>query len=317
MENRAHALTAGAFVLALLALLIGLALWLTRDGTTRRVLEVTSAQPVTGLQPQASVRFKGVNVGKVTGISLDPEQPDQVLIRIAVDPQTPITSATYATLGFQGVTGLAFVQLDNTAGATPGTAPPARIPMRAGWMATLRDQGENLLRQLDATSQHLNQLLAPGNQRQLMEALGSLGQAASSLNRLTTQAADTLPALSQQASGVLHTLATTSEQVGDSADEARLSARAFRLVTERMSAPGGTLDQLREGADTLHATGQVLNTLTLPRLNRAVDDAAHTARQVSHAADTLSNNPQSLLLGNAPLPPGPGEAGFTASSRPP
>jgi phospholipid/cholesterol/gamma-HCH transport system substrate-binding protein len=68
MENKSHAYAAGTFVLALLALLIGLAFWLTKDNTQQRVFELSSREAVTGLQPQASVRFKGVNVGKVTAI---------------------------------------------------------------------------------------------------------------------------------------------------------------------------------------------------------------------------------------------------------
>src|ERR1035437_2098512 len=113
MENKSHALAAGSFVLLVMALLVALAVWLTRETGMQRVYEISSAEAVTGLQPQASVRFKGVNVGKVTGIGFDPSASGHVLIRIAVDEQAPVTASTFATLGFQGVTGLAFIQLDD------------------------------------------------------------------------------------------------------------------------------------------------------------------------------------------------------------
>jgi len=86
MENKSHALAAGAFVLVLLTVLVALALWLTRDTQSQRIYELSSAQAVTGLQPQATVRFKGVNVGKVTHIGFDPVKPGDVLIRIAEQP---------------------------------------------------------------------------------------------------------------------------------------------------------------------------------------------------------------------------------------
>jgi ABC-type transporter Mla subunit MlaD len=43
-------------------------------------------------------------VGKVTAISFDPKVPGNVLVRISVDTNAPVTQATFATLGYQGVT---------------------------------------------------------------------------------------------------------------------------------------------------------------------------------------------------------------------
>lgn len=318
MENKSHALAAGTFVLALLALLVALALWLTRDSRQLQVYELSSREAVTGLQPQASVRFKGVNVGKVTAIGFDPQAAGRVLVRIAIDEQAPVTQSTFATLGFQGVTGLAFVQLDDSGESAlelPGDAvPPARIPMRPSLLSKLSEQGESLLSQLEESSRRVNLLLSPEHQKSLMSAIGSLDQAAVSVKQLASRAEQVnLPQLVQEANATLKTMQTTSVRVGDSADEARASARAFRTVTERMNAQGGTLDKLAAGADTLAAIGQTLNAATLPRLNRATDDAARSVRQAGRAFDTVNNNPQSLLFGNGPLPPGPGEPGFSAT----
>ena len=318
MENKSHALAAGTFVLLLLALLVALALWLTRDSRQLQVFELFSRETVTGLQAQASVRFKGVNVGKVTEIGFDARAPGQVLIRIAVDEQAPITQSTFATLGFQGVTGLAFVQLDDRGESqvrlATGSEPPARIPMRPSLLSKLSEQGESLLSQLEESSRRVNLLLSPEHQKSLLAAIGSLDQAASSVKQLATRAEQAnLPQLVQEANATLKTMQNTSVRVGDSADEARASARAFRTVTERMNAKGGTLDQLASGAGTLAATGQTLNAATLPRLNRATDDAARSVRQVGRAFDGLNDNPQSLLFGNGAVPPGPGEPGFFAT----
>lgn len=317
MENKSHALAAGAFVLVVTALLVALATWLTRDTSEHRVYELSSREAISGLQPQAAVRFKGVNVGKVTTIGFDPLTPGNVLVRIAIDDQAPITQSTFATLGFQGVTGLAFIQLDDSGEskvALPaGAEPPARIPMRPSLLSRLTDQGAGILSQLEETSRRVNLLLSPEHQKSLMGTIGNMGQAAASISQLSTRAAPLVP----EAKATLKTMQDTSVRVGESADEARASARAFRSVTERMNEKGGTLDQLAKGVDTLAATGQALNAGTLPRLNRAVDDAARTARQVTRAANTVSDNPQSLIFGNGPPAPGPGEPGFSAPSGKP
>jgi len=320
MENKSHALAAGTFVLVVLALLVALAVWLTRDSRSLRLYELSSKDAVTGLQPQAAVRFKGVDIGKVTDIGFDRQVPGQVLIRIAVDEQAPITQSTFGTLGYQGVTGLAFVQLDDKGEskvALPaGDGSPARIPMRPSLLSTLSERGLSILSQLDDATRRVNQLLSTDNQKNLMGAIGNLGQAAASMEKLTTHTDQALPQLMKDAKTTLVSLQDTSVRVGESADEARRSARAFRTVTERMNASGGTLDQLAQGVTTLAATGQTLNTATLPRVNHALEDAARTARQLSRAAGTINDNPQSLLYGNGPLLPGPGEPGFTNPGKP-
>ena len=317
MENKSHALAAGAFVLLMLALLVALALWLSRDTGAQRVYELSSAQAVTGLQPQAAVRFKGVNVGKVTAIGFDPLQSGNVLIRIAVDPQAPITESTFASLGFQGITGLAFIQLDDSGASKVAlrfdVEPPARIPMRPGLLAELSDRGLRILGQLEETTERVNTLLGDENQKAVIGAIDNIGQAARSLQQFSQQTGKAIGPLAKEASATLKTMQATSDRVGDSADEARVSARAFRTVTERMNEPGGTLDQLSQGVGTLGASAQTLNTVTLPHLNRALGDTASMTRQVGRAAANVSDNPQALFLGNSPVAPGPGEAGFSAT----
>lgn len=317
MENKSHALAAGSFVLLLTAILASLAVWLTRDTRALNVYELTGAVNVSGLQPQASVRFQGVPIGKVTAIELDTKTRGQVRVSIAVDDTAPVNASTYATLGYQGVTGLAFIQLEDTAplagasGAAPARLPPhSRIELRAGLLAKLTDRGESLLAQLEQSSQRVNQLLSDDNQKALMTAVAHIGQAADELRILTAQTRSTLPALVASSQDTLDVVKLTSKRVGDSADEARASARAFRLVTERMSAPGGTLDQLSQGTDILVATGQTLRVNTLPRVSQALLDVARATRQLGELTQTLTDNPQALLLGRPTTAPGPGEPGF-------
>ena len=112
MENKAHALAAGLFVLIVSALVAGLGMWLTRDAGNYHAYELSSRAGVSGLQSQAAVRYKGVAVGKVTHIGFDPQINGNVLIRIAVHENTPLTPSTFAVLGYQGVTGLAYVLLE-------------------------------------------------------------------------------------------------------------------------------------------------------------------------------------------------------------
>jgi phospholipid/cholesterol/gamma-HCH transport system substrate-binding protein len=257
-------------------------------------------------------------VGKVSAIRLDPQTSGQVLVRISVDDSVPITTRTFASLGFQGVTGLAFIQLedalaDAASPASPQPLPPnSRILLKPGLMSKLTDRGERLLGQLEQSSQRVNQLLSADNQHTLMSAVSHIGQAAAELQQLTAQARSSWPELAKSSQDTLAVIKATSLRVADSADAARTSARAFQRVTERMYAPGGTLDKLSQGADILVATGQTLRVNTLPRVDQAVLEATRTTRQLGDLTQTLTDNPQALLLGKPSIAPGPGEPGFVA-----
>lgn len=327
MENKSHAIAAGAFVLLVSALLVALAVWLTRDTSEQRIYEISSRDGVTGLQPQAGVRYKGVLVGKVTSIDLDSQARGNVLVRIAVNDRAPVTSTTFASLGFQGVTGLAFIQLDDTTEGSPvltsESGKVARIPMRAGLVSRLTEQGGALLGNLEQASQRLNLLLAQDNQKTMMAAVQNLGQAAASLQQLTQRAdkiligqggegAPSLPQMTAQADATLRGIQAATEKLGASAEAVRNSANDFRRVSSRMTDPGGTLDRMARSADAVATASQNWSGGVVPRLNRTADETTRTVRQMGRVAESLNDNPQALLLGKGASAPGPGEPGFVS-----
>lgn len=339
MENKAHALVAGLFVLLLSALLVAMAIWLTRDTGARREYLISSAEAVTGLQSQAPVRWRGVAVGKVTDIGFDPQTRGNILVRIAVDEQAPVTRSTFATLGFQGVTGLAFVQLDD-GGESPealatSAAEPARIPMRSSLLSKISDQGVAILARLEQTSERVNALLSEQNQQQVMRVVADFGAAAQSVQRMaermntlsahvdTVLAAQLgpgktdIPRLVQDTTATLKALHKTAEGFDSSMADFRKTANAFTDVAQRLNAKGGAVERLTEsaaalthGATALTEAGNAFSAQTLPRINRTSDDTARAARQVNRAVGVVGENPQALIFGNGVIPAGPGEPGF-------
>jgi phospholipid/cholesterol/gamma-HCH transport system substrate-binding protein len=310
MENRAHAIAAGVFVAALALLLLLLAGWLTRERGPRDAIEISTRQPLTGLQQQAPVRLRGVDVGKVSRIAFDPKVPGNVLLRLEVDEETPLAADTFATLSYQGVTGLAFIQLNDRGGggrlAMNDEAPP-RIPLEAGFVAKLEERGEAILDKVEQASTQLTRLLSDDNQKRLAQAIGSMGQAADSANKLAQNLDSTVtkrldPTL-EQASAAIRSAGRSAEEVGRTAAE-------FRTTARRLNEKGGPIDRLGEGTDALSAAAENFNVTTLPRLNRTAEEATQTLRQVRRTVNDLEDNPQQLIYGDGRAAPGPGEPGF-------
>lgn len=306
MENKAHALAAGIFVLVAAALLVVLAAWLTRETGTRDPYEISTRETVTGLQAQAAVRYRGVDVGKVDSIGFDPKAEGNVLIRLQIDRGAPVTKDTFATLGFQGVTGLAFVQLDDEGHPAPRLQPqdgqPPRIPMRPGLIQKLTEKGEQLLDQADSAMKRINVLLGDANQKRVANVLDHLGDAAAQVTQLshtlnTTVQTKVDPALAQAK--------TTLQSVQSSSDE-------FGRTARRINAPDGPIDRLAQGTQSLSHAADSFNSATLPRINRVTEDTGRAVRLLGRTVSDIGDNPQSLIYGNGPVPPGPGEPGFVA-----
>ncbi|HNE71165.1 MAG TPA: MlaD family protein [Giesbergeria sp.] len=323
MENKSHAFAAGLFVLVVTALVVGLGVWLTRDRGNYQSYELSSGEGVAGLQPQAAVRYKGVSVGRVTHIGFDSQASGNVLIRIAVSVDAPITPTTFAVLGYQGVTGLAYVLLDDAGEPYPAIAPgPSglpRLPLRTSPFTQLFDQGPAILSRVQEATERINQVLSDDNQRLLRELLANTGQAAGSVHTLSQRldatvqqrldpALAALPPLAREATGALQSMRQAGEQVSGMAAEIGQTAK-------RINAPGGTLEQTERGAQALAQAVERFGTTTLPRMERAADETARAARLTGRAASSLGENPQGILYGPGRGQPGPGEPGFTAPQR--
>ncbi|MDO9406120.1 MAG: MlaD family protein [Polaromonas sp.] len=305
MENKAHALAAGAFVLVVTALLALLAIWLTRDSGERYLYELSTRETISGLQPQAAVRFRGVPVGKVETIGFDPKIQSNVLIRISVDAGTPITKSTFATISSQGVTGLGFIQLEDKGESkellAPNDADPPRIPLNPGLIDKLLKQSEVIFNQVEQASNRLNTLLSDENQKAVTAAITQLGDAAGSIDRLARGLEPTvasLPGLSRDSSATLKSLQNAANEVTETAS--------------RLNADGGPLDKLSQGGEALAAGVETFSAATLPKLGEVADETARAMRQLRRTVSAVDDNPQSLIFGNGPPQPGPGEPGFSA-----
>ena len=324
MENKAHALAAGAFVLFVTALLAVMAFWLTRDNSQSDFYEMTTGETISGLQPQAAVRFRGVPVGKVELIGFDTRVKGNVLIRISIDQGAPVTKATFATVASQGVTGLGFIQLDDDGTSderlTSSNGELPRIPLKPGSLDKLLKQSDAIFSQAEQVTARLNRLLSDENQVALSATLVQLGESASALNRLAKglePTIATLPKLSLQASTTLKDASRVFKETGNTmknADGAIASVKSssdeVAQTARRLNEKGGPLDTLAAGGAALAGTIETFSAITLPRLGKVADESTRTLRQLRRTVNAVDDNPQALIFGNGPPLPGPGEPGF-------
>lgn len=307
MENKAHALAAGIFTI-LLGISAAVAVWWlgqSDESTTIYVLE--TKRNVTGLNIQAQVRYRGIRAGKVLSIEPDGKDPRNLLIEISVDSRYKLTRGSTAQLGYQGVTGLAYVLIeDDGSSAEPlvgkdGT--PARIAMKATLLDTVGEKAGAIVDSISAVAVRLDKLLDDRNLKNITRTLDNVAAASEGMRDLPAVVASARELLSERNQRSLRQILAHVEKTAG--EGAPLAVEMRELVTS-MNALAKRFDQVAAGA------GNELTSGTLPRANALIEELSANSRQLSRLLDGLESNPQMLLFGgNAPAP-GPGETGFAA-----
>ncbi len=302
MENKSHAFVAGLFVLLLgLASLLAV-YWLggVKDDTHDYV--VVTKQNIGGLNPQAQVRYRGIRVGKVSDIRLDPDDYSNILITVSINEDIPLTRGTVAKLNYQGVTGLAHILLFETGKDNEPLPPdddkPPRITMIPSLLDDLGETGIATLRQARQLMTSANHVLNEANQQRLGQTLANLEAASAGMKPTLENLNGTLVQVRKLLDDQnVRGLSQAAGQVGPLLADARQLLGKMQATTDRLD--GAIGDASSTGAAAL-----------MPRLNELATDFSATSRQLNRVLRMIEDSPQGLVFGAPALPPGPGEPGF-------
>jgi phospholipid/cholesterol/gamma-HCH transport system substrate-binding protein len=308
MGKNNHALITGLFLLLLVILTAVIIFWMGHFDRKRDTYTISTRASVSGLNPQSTVFFRGIEVGKVISVQFDPEDSGTILVPIEVDSKIVLTKGVFATLRLKGVTGLTQVELADDGKLIEellanNSDPENRIPLRPSLTDKLLDSGEQLLAKADHIMMRLDGLLNDENTKNMGDILGNLKTLSEKLNGLN-KSIDTalagVPALSHDAQDTL-------KHINKLTNELQVLSKELRGLSVKT---GNFADKASQFADTGKNIGDMMVQSTLPKMNALLIELKSTSQQVKSTANLLENNPQSLLLGPKSAEPGPGEAGY-------
>lgn len=121
METRARYLAIGLFTLSVIVAGFAFVYWLYSGGgfRDRTTYQIRFEGPVSGLLEGSAVLFNGIRVGEVSGLTLNADNPKEVLATIAIDPKTPVRADTAVGMDFQGLTGAPVIALTGGSATAP------------------------------------------------------------------------------------------------------------------------------------------------------------------------------------------------------
>jgi phospholipid/cholesterol/gamma-HCH transport system substrate-binding protein len=309
METRSNQVLVGTVVLGLLIGLLFFTVWIVGLNTeTRRCFDIYFSQGVGGLNRGSNVSFSGVPVGQITRISLLPDQPQFVWVRIEVDASTPVLRGTTAQIKGVGFTGVSEIQLDGAVkGARPLTEPGPQgcpvIPASAGGLGALLNSAPELLERIQRLTERLTELLSDRNQNAISDILENVDRTTEVLAQRAPEIADTMreARIAARNAGIaadrVARLAETTE--GVVASDVRPAAEDLRRSMESIRQTSANIDALVADA---RPGVQNLTKSTLPEVNRLVRDLRDLTASLEGVAARLEQGGVTGILGAPKLP---------------
>jgi phospholipid/cholesterol/gamma-HCH transport system substrate-binding protein len=292
----------GAVTVALLAGVLIFIVWLAGiSNKATKCYDIYFSQGVGGLNKGSNVTFQGVQVGQVKKISLLPNRPELIWVRIEVDQQTPVLQGTSAQIHGVGFTGVSEIQL---AGAERGraaiqtTGPEGCpvIPTSSGGISALLNSAPELIDRIQRLTERLTELLSDKNQNSISDILENIDATTAELRKHAPEMGETIAEIK-----------VASHNAGIAANNvAALTDNTNRLVTEQGRPAVENLNKAivsaRQAADNLNAMisdarpgVQNFSKETLPEANRLV----HDLRQLSQSLQAVSNRVNQQGIGGA------------------
>jgi phospholipid/cholesterol/gamma-HCH transport system substrate-binding protein len=309
VETRSNYVMVGAVTVALLVGALLFIVWLAGlSNKQTKCYDIYFAEGVGGLNKGSNVSFSGVPVGQVSKISLLPNRPEFVWVRIEVDSQTPVLQGTSAQIHGVGFTGVSEIQL---AGAERGRPPIQQmgpqgcpvIPATSGGISALLNSAPELIDRIQRLTERLTELLSDKNQNSISDILENIDATTAELRKHAPEMGDTIAEIK-----------IASHNAGIAANNvAALSNNANQLVSgpgrESIENLNKAIISARQAADNLNAMigdarpgVQNFSKETLPEANKLVHDLRDLSQSLKQVSDRVNRQGIGGAVGPEKLP---------------
>jgi phospholipid/cholesterol/gamma-HCH transport system substrate-binding protein len=271
METKANYVAVGGFVLICMLGLVVTLLWLAGAQYSQEYeyFESSFKGPVSGLGNGTTVRFNGIDVGRVTDVEFDPNDPQRVIARLQVKPALHIRQDSRASIESQGLTGGSYVEISGgTKGSPelvkqPGQRYP-RIETKPSTLEQLEQSAPELFDKLNHAADKINKLLSDENVKSFSGILSNLKVTTDNLTLITGPIAKR----SKEIDATLVNVADASKLLAPTLANANLSVQKIgKLADDADTVVNG--DAVQQLDDLLREMRTLVTSLT--RLTNGLD----------------------------------------------
>ena len=286
MERKVNYMVVGFFVLLGIAGIAFYASWIIGglDKNQYKFYSIIFEDAVTGLIVKSPVLYKGIRVGEVTDIILSPQHPEIVVVNMKVKQKTPVQTYTNVSLGIQGITGQANIELDTKAGEAdpPQTQEGLDYPVLKGsstQIAQVLEDVPDIANNVLEITQKLNKLLSN-------DMIGNIESSLNNLNRLSTEANKLL---SEKNIASINATLSHAQHASQNVDK----------LTSRFTGTAEQFDKVaQELQQAINQSQQSLSKVTeegVDQILSLVQESTKMAEQIRGLVDSLEEDPSQLI----------------------
>lgn len=294
----------GGFVLIMVGALFVFLIWLAKIDidTDYTAYDIYFEESVAGLGKAGDVRYNGIPVGQVTSIKIAPEDPSKVLVQVKIESSAPILEDSVAVLSMQGLTGVAFVQIEGGSSASSMLEPEdgeerAVIRSRTSPIQDLFVGAPDLINEALISIGRLNTLLGDDNLERFAGILqnsedftGGLAARTENIEAVLVELETALRDFQSTAKAVQSVAEKADALMGEDVGEA--VAEMHKLVI----AANGLVGDLRGVVNENRGAVSAFTSTTLPEVSRLVSDARKLAITLERLAERLAESPAEVLF---------------------
>jgi len=299
MEREANYTAVGAFVLLIVTMAGLFVYWYagSRDAADYRRYEIYFEGSVSGLNRGSTVRYLGVEVGRVVAIRIDKRAADRVQVIADIDSQTPISAKTLASLSLQGVTGLLYIDLlangetSRRQASVPSEQYPVIDSVQSNFdrlLASLPDLVGRATEVVDRASR----VLSDDNIMAFSKTMANIEKSSATLPGMTRDAAVVIADLKATLVDVRSAAASARQLMDTSGPDLAAASERFRKISENLANTTANLDRLM--SEHREDLGLFLRD-ALPEIERLLHDGRAAAQEFSELSRSLKADPSQLL----------------------
>jgi len=292
MESRINYIMVGSFVILFTTGLVLFAFWLGKYSDQGEYLyyKAHMKESVSGLSKDASVKYRGVNVGTVENIVINPLNSEEINLLLKIKKDTPIKKDMKVMLKFYGLTGLAFIEIEGGSNHSPliehkeGVIPT--IEYSPSIYSNFTQSLTKIAGKLSVILDNLDVLLNKQNTENISLALSNFKDISQEIKSYQSE----IRKLVENGVIMENKIISTSKKVADASDK-------MKILLTRVD------DSFQQGDYNV----KELSAHTFEQIDELMYNLKVLTKEMQETVTSIKRSPSDLLFKRANPKPGPGE----------
>ncbi len=319
MNNKVNYTAVGLMVILGMALMMAFTYWMLKPSKAAEVqiYSILFDESVLGLNEDAVVKYRGITVGKVTTLRINPKNSEQVEVLVQILKSTPVKETTVAKLTAQGITGLSYINLNlGSNGASPLVAKDGNeypvIKTEVSFFERIDKSIDSVSAKLSKTLTGTSKLLNDENQKQMALTLKSTAAFMQNMEKLVDDNfINNTQASMQQLNSATKKLDEMMPKIDRFIDSSMKwedkIALSFASIMKSYTGIKGSMSEIERAVASGEFNFKDIASDVVPTLNNSLVEMQYMMIKIGSALNKYERSPNDIIFKQEEIKKGPGE----------